>query len=220
MVLAQQCVRRVALVRGKGSNGVSGPKRSSTGPNRAEGSRPPGALCAARFLRRPPLLHVLHRAFTQAPGAEVGLVIIGFFAWVHCRPSKFLAPLLDRYGSGFGRFWGKKARVDHARPARHLRLDGGVGLPPRRTESQDHRFFAVLLAFWTTTLESLPWVADELAPARRSGADRRCQPVGVSHRHGRGRRRRAGSPTCPDGAGRAPISRLPQSPFCHFRCSS
>src|SRR6478752_8190921 len=41
----------------------------------------------------------------------VGLVVIGFFAWVTLLPTfKFLwAPLLDRYSvPGFGRFWGKR----------------------------------------------------------------------------------------------------------------
>src|SRR3954469_9320786 len=45
----------------------------------------------------------------QAHG--VGLVIIGFFAWVQLLPTfKFLwAPLLDRFEvPGFGRFWGKR----------------------------------------------------------------------------------------------------------------
>ena len=42
---------------------------------------------------------------------EIGLVVIGFFAWVQLLPTfKFLwAPLLDRYDvPGFGRFWGKR----------------------------------------------------------------------------------------------------------------
>ena len=41
----------------------------------------------------------------------VGIVMIGFFAWVTLLPTfKFLwAPLLDRYSvPGFGRFWGKR----------------------------------------------------------------------------------------------------------------
>ena len=41
----------------------------------------------------------------------VGLVVIGFFAWVTLLPTfKFLwAPLLDRYDvPGFARFWGKR----------------------------------------------------------------------------------------------------------------
>src|SRR5688500_2194181 len=42
---------------------------------------------------------------------EIGLVVIGFFAWVQLLPTfKFLwAPLLDRYQvPGFCRFWGKR----------------------------------------------------------------------------------------------------------------
>ena len=87
---------------------------------------------------------------------EIGLVVIGFFAWVQLLPTfKFLwAPLLDRYSvPGFGRFWGKRrgwimlaqlgiftsmAAMAFVSPADSLALTA---------------LFAVLLAFWTTTLE-------------------------------------------------------------------
>ena len=105
---------------------------------------------------------------------EIGLVVIGFFAWVQLLPTfKFLwAPLLDRYQvPGFGRFWGKRrgwimlaqlgifssmAAMAFVSPGDSLAL---VAL------------FAVLLAFWTTTLEV---AADawriELAPAQEDQA--------------------------------------------------
>ncbi|MGQ0588587.1 MAG: permease [Sphingosinicella sp.] len=105
---------------------------------------------------------------------EIGLVIIGFFAWVQLLPTfKVLwAPLVDRYQvPGFGRFWGKRrgwimlaqlgifssmAAMAFVSPGDSLAL---VAL------------FAVLLAFWTTTLEV---AADawriELAPAQADQA--------------------------------------------------
>ncbi|WP_243406156.1 permease [Sphingosinicella sp. YJ22] len=87
---------------------------------------------------------------------EVGLVIIGFFAWVQLLPTfKFLwAPLLDRYEvPGFGRFWGKRrgwimlAQLGIASSMVMMALtssDRSLGITA---------LFAVLLAFWTTTLE-------------------------------------------------------------------
>ena len=90
----------------------------------------------------------------QAHG--VPLAVIGFFAWVQLLPTlKFVwAPLLDRYAvPGFARFYGKRrgwimlaqlgiasAMVAMAATAADARL-GVTAL------------FAVLLAFWTTTLE-------------------------------------------------------------------
>ena len=53
-----------------------------------------------------------------AAGARVGLVVIGFFAWVQLLPTfKFLwAPLLDRYDvPGLRPLLGQEARLDHAR---------------------------------------------------------------------------------------------------------
>lgn len=90
----------------------------------------------------------------QAHG--VALVVIGFFAWVQLLPTlKFLwAPLLDRYDvPGFARFWGKRRGwillsqlgICAAMVAMALTAgDGRLGLTA---------LFAVLLAFWTTTLE-------------------------------------------------------------------
>ena len=87
---------------------------------------------------------------------EVGLVVIGFFAWVQLLPTfKFLwAPILDRYSvPGFGRFWGKRrgwimlAQLGIATSMVMMALtssDRSLGITA---------LFAVLLAFWTTTLE-------------------------------------------------------------------
>src|SRR4051812_34753096 len=86
----------------------------------------------------------------------VGIVMIGFFAWVTLLPTfKFLwAPLLDRYSvPGFGRFWGKR------RAWIMLSQLGIVGaMLAMALTSDDHNLavtalWAVLLAFWTTTLE-------------------------------------------------------------------
>jgi PAT family beta-lactamase induction signal transducer AmpG len=90
----------------------------------------------------------------QAHG--VALVVIGFFAWVQLLPTlKFLwAPWLDRHDvPGFARFWGKR---------RGWILLSQLGivsamLAMAATAGDDQlaltALFAVLLAFWTTTLE-------------------------------------------------------------------
>ena len=86
----------------------------------------------------------------------VVLAVIGFFAWVQLLPTfKFLwAPLLDRYDvPGFARFFGKRRGwimlsqlgVFTSMVAMAVFSDD-ASLP--RTA-----LFAVLLAFWTTTLE-------------------------------------------------------------------
>jgi PAT family beta-lactamase induction signal transducer AmpG len=86
----------------------------------------------------------------------VGIVMIGFFAWVTLLPTlKFLwAPLLDRYSvPGFGRFWGKR------RGWIMLSQLGIVSAMTAMALTSDDRslavtaLWAVLLAFWTTTLE-------------------------------------------------------------------
>jgi PAT family beta-lactamase induction signal transducer AmpG len=87
---------------------------------------------------------------------EVGLVVIGFFAWVQLLPTfKFLwAPLLDRYEvPGFGRFWGKRRGWIML-----AQLGIFVSMAVMGLNSSDQNLgltalFAVLLAFWTTTLE-------------------------------------------------------------------
>ena len=101
---------------------------------------------------------------------EVGLVVIGFFAWVQLLPTvKFLwAPLLDRYEvPGFGRFWGKRRGWIML-----AQLGIFSSLVMMAFTSSDRSLaitalFAVLLAFWTTTLEvaSDAWRI-ELAPTQ------------------------------------------------------
>jgi PAT family beta-lactamase induction signal transducer AmpG len=101
---------------------------------------------------------------------EVGLVVIGFFAWVQLLPTvKFLwAPLLDRYEvPGFGRFWGKRRGWIML-----AQLGIFSSLVMMALTSSDRSLaitalFAVLLAFWTTTLEvaSDAWRI-ELAPTQ------------------------------------------------------
>ncbi|USU05030.1 permease [Sphingomonadaceae bacterium OTU29LAMAA1] len=86
----------------------------------------------------------------------VGLVVIGFFAWITLLPTaKFLwAPLLDRVGvPGFARFWGKRrgwimlAQFGIATSLVALAIGSDDRSLPLTALA------AVLLAFWTTTLE-------------------------------------------------------------------
>ena len=86
----------------------------------------------------------------------VGLVVIGFFAWVQLLPTfKFLwAPLLDRFEvPGFGRFWGKRrgwlmlSQLGIFSSMAAMALTSSDALLPVTA------LFAVLLAFWTTTFE-------------------------------------------------------------------
>lgn len=90
----------------------------------------------------------------QAHGAA--LTVLGFFAWVQLLPTlKFVwAPLLDRYDvPGFARFWGKR------RGWIMLAQIGIVSAMAAMAWTSDDAslpltaLFAVLLAFWTTTLE-------------------------------------------------------------------
>ena len=100
----------------------------------------------------------------------IGLVVIGFFAWVTLLPTfKFVwAPLLDRFTiPGFGRFWGKRrgwimlAQLGIVSSMVAMALtsaDNSLGLTA---------LFALLLAFWTTTLEvSADAWRIELAPTQ------------------------------------------------------
>jgi len=87
---------------------------------------------------------------------EVGLVIIGFFAWVQLLPTfKFLwAPLLDRYQvPGFGRFWGKRRGWIMLAQLGIFTSMAVMGLTSSDANLGVTALFAVLLAFWTTTLE-------------------------------------------------------------------
>ena len=87
---------------------------------------------------------------------EVGIVIIGFFAWVQLLPTfKFLwAPLLDRYQvPGFGRFWGKRRGWIMLAQLGIFTSMAVMGLTSSDANLGITALFAVLLAFWTTTLE-------------------------------------------------------------------
>jgi PAT family beta-lactamase induction signal transducer AmpG len=87
---------------------------------------------------------------------EVGLVVIGFFAWVQLLPTlKFLwAPLLDRYDvPGFGRFWGKRRGWIMLAQLGIFTSMVAMGLASSDSNLGVTALFAVLLAFWTTTLE-------------------------------------------------------------------
>ena len=87
---------------------------------------------------------------------EVGLVVIGFFAWVQLLPTfKFLwAPLLDRYEvPGFGRFWGKRRGWIMLAQLGIFASMAVMGLASSDSNLAITALFAVLLAFWTTTLE-------------------------------------------------------------------
>lgn len=87
-------------------------------------------------------------------GASLG--VIAFFAWVALLPTfKFAwAPLLDRLAiPGFGRFWGKRRSWILL-----AQLGTAVALVGMAFSNPDHdlpltALWAVLLAFWTTTLE-------------------------------------------------------------------
>ncbi|MDP8916481.1 MAG: permease, partial [Pseudomonadota bacterium] len=105
---------------------------------------------------------------------EVGLVVIGFFAWVQLLPTlKFLwAPLLDRFEvPGFGRFWGKRRGWIMLAQLGIISSMVVMGLTSSDASLGITALFAVLLAFWTTTLEV---AADawriELAPTQEEQA--------------------------------------------------
>ena len=87
---------------------------------------------------------------------EIGLVVIGFFAWVQLLPTfKVLwAPLLDRFEvPGFGRFWGKRRGWIMLSQLGIFTSMVTMGLTSSDQNLWITALFAVLLAFWTTTLE-------------------------------------------------------------------
>jgi PAT family beta-lactamase induction signal transducer AmpG len=86
----------------------------------------------------------------------VGIVMIGFFAWVTLLPTfKFLwAPLLDRYSvPGFGRFWGKRRGWIILSQLGIVSAMVAMALTSIDASLAVTALWAVLLAFWTTTLE-------------------------------------------------------------------
>lgn len=104
----------------------------------------------------------------------VDIVIIGFFAWIALLPTfKFAwAPLIERYDvPGFARFWGRRRGWIML-----SQLGIFLSMVPMAFTSSDKSLpltalFAILLAFWTTTLEV---AADgwriELAPTQAEQA--------------------------------------------------
>ncbi|ONF96215.1 MFS transporter [Sphingomonas jeddahensis] len=90
----------------------------------------------------------------QAHG--VALAVIGFFAWVQLLPTlKFVwAPLLDRYAvPGFARFYGKRRGWMMLAQLGIFASMVAMALTAEDASLPVTALFAVLLAFWTTTLE-------------------------------------------------------------------
>ena len=90
----------------------------------------------------------------QAHG--VALTMLGFFAWVQLLPTlKFVwAPLLDRYDiPGFGRFWGKRRGWIMLAQLGIFSAMIAMAATSADASLPVTALFAVLLAFWTTTLE-------------------------------------------------------------------
>ncbi|MDF7773945.1 permease [Sphingomonas sp. AOB5] len=86
----------------------------------------------------------------------VALTIIGFFAWVQLLPTfKFLwAPLLEKYDvPGFARFWGKRRGWIMLSQLGIVTSMAAMTLTASDANLAVTALFAVLLAFWTTTLE-------------------------------------------------------------------
>jgi MFS transporter, PAT family, beta-lactamase induction signal transducer AmpG len=86
----------------------------------------------------------------------VALAVIGFFAWVQLLPTfKFLwAPLLDRYEvPGFAAFWGKRRSWIMLSQLGIVSAMLGMAFTSSDASLALTALFAVLLAFWTTTLE-------------------------------------------------------------------
>lgn len=86
----------------------------------------------------------------------VDIVIIGFFAWVSLMSTiKFAwAPLLEKYDvPGFGRFWGKRPGWIMLSQLAIFASALGMAFTASDTSLPLTALFAVLLAFWTSTLE-------------------------------------------------------------------
>ncbi|MDG2534085.1 permease [Sphingomonas sp. HITSZ_GF] len=86
----------------------------------------------------------------------VDIVIIGFFAWVSLMSTvKFAwAPLLEKYDvPGFGRFFGKRRGWIMLSQLAIFASTVGMAFTASDTNLPLTALFAVLLAFWTSTLE-------------------------------------------------------------------
>lgn len=86
----------------------------------------------------------------------VDIVIIGFFAWIALLPTfKFAwAPLLDRYDvPGFSRFWGRRRGWIMISQLGIFTSMVAMAFTASDQSLPLTALFAILLAFWTTTLE-------------------------------------------------------------------
>lgn len=104
----------------------------------------------------------------------IDIVIIGFFAWIALLPTfKFIwAPLLDRYDvPGFSRFWGRRRGWIMLSQLGIFSSMVAMAFTSSDESLPLTALFAILLAFWTTTLEV---AADgwriELAPTQAEQA--------------------------------------------------
>jgi len=87
---------------------------------------------------------------------HVDIAMVGFFAWVALLPTfKFAwAPLLDRFDApGFARFFGKRRGWIMLSQLGIVTAMIGMALTSNDASLALTALFAVLLAFWTTTLE-------------------------------------------------------------------
>ena len=86
----------------------------------------------------------------------VDIVTIGYFAWVSLLPTfKFAwAPLLDKYDMpGFGRFWGRRRGWIMVSQLGIFASSVGMAFTASDKSLELTALFALLLAFWTSTLE-------------------------------------------------------------------
>ena len=110
--------------------------------------------------------------FLRLSQNNAGLGVVAFFAWVSLLPTfKFAwAPLLDRIGiPGFGRFWGRWRSWILLCQLGTVTSLVGLGWAAPDNNLAFTALWAVLLAFWTTTLEAAAdgWRV-ELAPSAES----------------------------------------------------
>jgi MFS transporter, PAT family, beta-lactamase induction signal transducer AmpG len=87
---------------------------------------------------------------------NVDIVTVGFFAWVALLPTfKFAwAPLLDKYDvPGFGRFWGRRRGWILLAQLGIFASTVAMAFTSSDRNLELTALFALLLAFWTTTLE-------------------------------------------------------------------
>jgi len=94
--------------------------------------------------------------FLRLARHNVDIVTIGYFAWVSLLPTfKFAwAPLLDKYDMpGFGRFWGRRRGWIMVSQLGIFLSTIGMAFTASDRSLQLTALFALLLAFWTSTLE-------------------------------------------------------------------